>query len=108
MLNNKGPKIEPWGTPISIGINFDFTFPNFTNQSLKSGIFPNELKIAKVTLIYKKDDKKVITNYRPISVMPVVSKVFETVIHEQLSDYFLTNNLFSAQQYGFGKTHPLN
>ena len=35
--------------------------------------------------------------------MPVVSKVFETVIHEQLSDYFLSNNLFSAQQYGFRK-----
>ena len=73
------------------------------NQSLKSGIFPNQLKIAKVTPIYKKDDKKIITNYRPISVLPVVSKVFETVIHEQLSDYFLSNNLFSAQQYGFRK-----
>ena len=35
--------------------------------------------------------------------MPVVSKVFETVIHEQLSDYFSSNNLFSAQQYGFRK-----
>ena len=66
------------------------------NQSLKSGIFPNQLKIAKVTPIYKKDDKKVITNYRPISVLPVVSKVFETVIHEQLSDYFLSNNLCST------------
>ena len=56
------------------------------NQSLKSGIFPNQLKIVKVTPIYKKDDKKIITNYRPISVLPVVSKVFETVIHEQLND----------------------
>ena len=73
------------------------------NQSLKSGIFPNQLKIAKVTPIYKKDDKKIITNYRPISVLAVVSKIFETVIHEQLSDYFLSNNLFSAQQYGFRK-----
>ena len=35
--------------------------------------------------------------------MPVVSKIFETVIHEQLSDYFASNNLFSAQQYGFRK-----
>ena len=50
-----------------------------------------------------KNDKKIITNYRPISVLPVVSKVFETVIHEQLSDYFLSNNLFSTQQYGFRK-----
>ena len=73
------------------------------NQSLKSGIFPDQLKSAKVTPIYKKDDKKIITNYRPMSVLPVVSKVFETVIHEQLSDYFSSNNLFSAQQYGFRK-----
>ena len=73
------------------------------NQSLKSGIFPNQLKIAKVTPTYKKDNKKIISNYRPISVLPVVSKVFETVIHEQLSDYFLSNNLFIAQQYGFRK-----
>ena len=73
------------------------------NQSLKSGIFPNQLKIAKVTPIYKKDDKKIITTYRSISVLPVVSKVFETVIYEQLSNYFLSNNLFSAQQYGFRK-----
>ena len=73
------------------------------NQSLKSGIFPNQLTIAKVTPIYKKDDKKIITNYRPISALPVVSKVFETVIHEQLSDYSSSNNLFSGQQYGFRK-----
>ena len=73
------------------------------NQSLKSGIFPDQLKIAKVTPIYKKDDKKINTNYRPISALTVVRKVFETVIHEQLSDYFSSNNLFSAQQYGFRK-----
>ena len=38
-----------------------------------------------------------ITNYRPISVLPVISKIFETVICDQLSDYFLTNNLLCAQ-----------
>ena len=73
------------------------------NQSLNSGIFPDKLKIAKVTPIYKKGDKQIITNYRPISVLPVISKIFETVIHEQLSEYFVTNNLFSPQQYGFRK-----
>ena len=41
------------------------------------------------------------TNYRPISVLAVVSNVVETVIYEQLSDYFSSNNLFSAQKYGF-------
>ena len=54
------------------------------NQSLTFGIFPNSLKIAKVTPIFKKENNKLITNYRPISVLPVISKIFETVIHEQL------------------------
>ena len=45
----------------------------------------------------------VISNYRPISVLPVISKVFENVIFDQLSEYFVTNNLFSPQQYGFRK-----
>ena len=73
------------------------------NQSLTTGIFPDKLKIAKVTPVYKKCDKKLINNYRPISVLPVISKVFETVIFDQLTEYFTNNNLFSSQQYGFRK-----
>ena len=49
------------------------------------------------------ENNKLITNYRQISVLPVISKIFETVISEQLSDYFLTNNLLCSQQYGFKK-----
>ena len=73
------------------------------NQSLTSGIFPSSLKIAKVTPIFKKENNKLITNYmyRLISVIPVISKIFEIVTHEQLSEYFISNNLFCSQQYGF-------
>ena len=79
------------------------------NQSLTSGIFSNLLKIAKVPPIFKKENNKLITNYRPISVLPVISKIFETVIHEQLSEYFIANNLFCPQQYGFRKkNHQLS
>ena len=73
------------------------------NQSLHSGIFPDKLKIAKVTPIHKKGDIKLITNFRPISVLPVISKIFETVICDQLSHYLETNNLLCPQQYGFTK-----
>ena len=73
------------------------------NQSLTSGIFPNCLNIAKVTPIFKKEKIKLITNYSPISLLPLISKIFETVIHEQLSEYFISNNLFCPQQYGFQK-----
>ena len=78
-------------------------YHSIINQSLTSGIFPNSLKIAKVTPIFKKENNKLITNYRPISVLPVISKIFETIIHEQLSEYFISNNLFCPQQYGFRK-----
>ena len=77
------------------------------NQSLTMGIFPDKpfqtTPIAKVTPVYKKCDKKLTNNYRPISVLPVISKVFETVIFDQLTEYFTNNNLFSSQQYGFRK-----
>ena len=56
-----------------------------------------------MTPVYKICDKKLINNYRPISVLPVISKVFETVIFYQLTEYFTNNNLFSSQQYGFRK-----
>ena len=73
------------------------------NLSLTSGIFPDKPKIAKVSPIFKKVNKKLICNYRPISVLPVISKVFETVLQEQLTEYFVSNNLFAPQQYGFRK-----
>ena len=70
---------------------------------MTTGIFPDRLKIAKVIPIFKKDGKKLIKNYRPISVLPVISKIFEMALHEQLCDYFTVSGLFSTQQYGFMK-----
>ena len=73
------------------------------NSSLTSGIFPDKPKIAKVSPIFKKVNKKLICNYRPISVLPVISIVFEIVLQEQLTEYFVSNNLFAPQQYDFRK-----
>ena len=53
--------------------------------------------------IYKKCDKKLINNHKLISVLPAISKVFETVIFNQLTEYFTNNKLFNSQQYGFSK-----
>ena len=68
---------------------------------LSTGIFPSKLKTAKVIPVYKKNDKTLLKNYRPISVLPVVSKIIENVMHNQMMDYFTSNELFSSQQYGF-------
>ena len=75
------------------------------NQSLKTGIFPKAFKIAKVKPIYKKGDKTDLNNYRPISLLPTISKIFERVIHTQLYKYLSDNNLLCEQQYGFRSQH---
>ena len=64
------------------------------NQILNTGVFPSQLKIAKVIPIFKKDDNKIFNNYRPISLLPVLSKVVEKVICSQINNFFITNNLF--------------
>ena len=69
------------------------------NQCLETGIFPDALKIAKVKPLYKKGDSCCFNNYRPISLLPTISKIFERVMFSQLYSYFNINNLLSEQQY---------
>ena len=57
------------------------------NQSIKTGIYPDKLKVAKVVPIFKKEDKLQLKNYRPISALPVISKIFENVMLTQLVEY---------------------
>ena len=75
------------------------------NQMLKLGIFPDLLKISKVVPLYKKDDDSNLSNYRPISLLPSISKIFEKVLLEQLTTYLDNNNLIHNHQYGFRKRH---
>ena len=75
------------------------------NQILNSGVFPEKLKIAKVIPIYKKDDNNFFNNYRPISLLPVISKIVEKCMYKQLYHYFQQNNMFCANQYGFRTGH---
>ena len=77
------------------------------NQSLNTGIFPDKLKIAKVIPIYKEKDldPNNLSNYRPISILPTLSKVFEKIVHNQVYNYFSNFNLFFNSQYGFRENH---
>ena len=75
------------------------------NQMLNVGIFPDSLKISKVIPIYKKSDNTIFSNYRPISLLPSISKIFEKIILEQITTYLDTNNLIHKHQYGFRKNH---
>lgn len=75
------------------------------NQSISTGIFPDSLKIAKVSPIFKKGDSSSLDNYRPISLLPACSKVLEKILHNQLMAYFTENKLFFEHQYGFRPKH---
>ena len=75
------------------------------NQSLTSGILPDKLKIAKVIPLYKKDDPSVLGNYRPISLLHAISKLFEKVFVNQIHDFFNKNNLYYGSQYSFREKH---
>ena len=75
------------------------------NQSLNTGIFPDKLKIAKITPIHKQNDKTRIDNYRPISLLLAISKIIERAMFYQITTYFNINKLFHNNQYGFRKKY---
>ena len=61
------------------------------NLSIKLGSFPDSCKIAKLKPVFKQESKTNPSNYRPISLLPLISKIIEKLIHEQTSS-FLSNN----------------
>ena len=63
------------------------------------------LKMAKIKPLYKKGYSSCFNSYRPISLLPTISKVLERVIHIQLFNYFYVNNMLTEQQYGFRTKH---
>lgn len=71
------------------------------NHCLSAGYFPDSLKKAKISPIYKSGPKTDTGNYRPISVLPVISKVFEKVIHKRISTHLETIKFLYEHQYGF-------
>jgi hypothetical protein len=73
------------------------------NRSLSTGIFPSWLKYSQVHLIYKKGERSEMSNYRPISVLTLFSKIFEKVIFNRLYTHIFDNNILAAEQYGFRK-----
>jgi hypothetical protein len=73
------------------------------NISLENGIFPCALKTAKVVPVFKKDNPRQTSNYRPISILPVLSKIFEKVFLEQLLSYLEHFHILCPEQFGFRK-----
>jgi len=71
------------------------------NRMLTTGTFPDRLKYSEIKPVYKKGDKTQITNYRPISLLPVFSKIFEKVLYKRLYNHLSSNNILVKEQFGF-------
>ena len=75
------------------------------NLSLSTGTFVDEWKIARVSPLFKSDDRRQVGNYRPISILPIVSKVFEKEVFRQLYGHLIENSILSKYQSGFRPCH---
>ena len=73
--------------------------------SLIHGVFPNELKIAKVIPLYKGGNARLFVNYRPVSVLSIFSKIYERLMYNRLSEFIELNDILYRLQFGFRKRH---
>ena len=70
------------------------------NYLMEVGIFPDELKLGKITPIYKKDSDELLENYRPVSTLPIFGKIFEKIIYSRLYNYFVSKGILHDKQFG--------
>ena len=75
------------------------------NTSIQTSMFPDSWKIARVTPIYKNGDRTDESNYRPISVLPVISRLFEKLVTNQVYQHMEDNGLFSSGQSAYLRLH---
>ena len=109
-LNNSAAGHD--GLPASImkKLSNDYVIPltHCINMSIVQGDFPDTLKIAKVIPIYKGDDEQMVQNYRPISILPFFSKIYEKIIYNHIINFLTINCILYDKQFGFRKGHATN
>ena len=72
------------------------------NKSVLTGEYPDELKIAKVIPLFKSGDKTLVNNYRPISLLSIINKLFEKLIYKRLREFLIKFNVLYIYKYQFG------
>ena len=77
-------------------------------MSLIRGVVPRAWKRARVVPIFKSGDISSLNNYRPISILPIVSKFVERTVQKQRSEFFDINNILHPNQSGFRPMHSTN
>ena len=75
------------------------------NRSFIDGVFPCQLKVANIIPLFKSGDQELVNNYRPVSLLTTVSKVFEKSFHVRLYNFLIAQNILFSYQFGFRKDH---
>lgn len=73
------------------------------NSCVREGVFPDLMKLSKIVPLFKAGEKQDPGNFRPVSILPVLSKIFEKILLNQMLSHFNTHSLLHNQQYGFTK-----
>ena len=107
LLNGKATGID--GIPNrALKDSAELIAPSLTdllNFSISTKTYSGDFEIVKVAPVFKKGEKADLNNYRPISVLPTVARVFEKLIYNQLYKFLVDNNLLCNKQYGFRSLH---
>ena len=85
--------------------NYVVPLTYIVNMSLMEGVFPSELKLAKVVPIFKAGESDKVTNYRPISVLSFFSKIFEKTMYNYVVNFMDKHDTIYKYQFGFRKQH---
>ena len=92
----------------SIALHISPILENIFNTIITKGIYPDCLKNANVTPLFKNGDKLSVANYRPISVLSSINKIFERLLFNRLIDFSQTYNILSPSQFGFVPNRGIN
>ena len=108
--NSKGIGLDGYSVKVVKYVINDIAYPlcKIFNQSFLIGIFPDKLKHAKITPIFKSDDKLLVNNYRPVSLLPVLSKILEKLMHKRIMAFVDKYKILCENQYGFRAEHSTN
>ena len=107
MKNNTSPGFDSISVEILKRVIDIIVFPlcDILNCSIQQGVVPTNMKISKIIPIHKKGDREDMNNYRPIAVLPVLSKILERCIYNRLMLFLNKNNVLYQSQYGFRNGH---
>ncbi|XP_065642266.1 uncharacterized protein LOC136073905 [Hydra vulgaris] len=104
---NKSPGVDDISSNIVANVSSQIRKPVFEifKSSIKTGTVPDKLKVAKIIPIFKTGETFQINNYRPISILPIFSKILERIIYNRLYEYLTQNKLLDKKQFGFQSQH---